>query len=242
MNVGTYDDIGSSSENCHSRHIIPLRRLSAVPGVFLFLVCFLISTAHAHKVNIFAYAEDGRVHAEGYFVDGSKCKNSVVEVIDNRTGEKLLEGRTDGNGQYSFEIPGAAELKLILNAGAGHRNEYVLSQEEIRGALASSKKSPEKDAMTKRTDAPEPEPMRKSSHGFRRVENQQFSAEEMEALVERVVDSKLEPVIRMLAKLQEESSKPGITEIVGGIGYIIGIVGIIGYLKGRSARRKNRTE
>ena len=48
--------------------------------------------------------------------------------------------------------------------------------------------------------------------------------------------------MRILVKLQEQSEKPGLTEIIGGIGYIIGIMGIIGYLKGRAARRNTRSQ
>ncbi|HEB76112.1 MAG TPA: carboxypeptidase regulatory-like domain-containing protein, partial [Nitrospirae bacterium] len=31
------------------------------------LLLVVSSTAYAHKVSIYAYAEDGMIHAEGYF-------------------------------------------------------------------------------------------------------------------------------------------------------------------------------
>ncbi len=51
--------------------------------------------------------------------------------------------------------------------------------------------------------------------------------------MERFVDRKLQPVMRMLVKLRENSEKPGITEIVGGIGYIVGLTGVAMYLRRR---------
>jgi len=55
----------------------------------------------------------------------------------------------------------------------------------------------------------------------------------IETIVEAVVDKELKPTERMLFKLQESNRRPGITEIIGGIGYIIGIFGIIAYFKAK---------
>lgn len=229
-------------------HFSPALRREALIRVFGLIACILMAicafanSADAHKVNIFAYAQDGKVHAEGYFADGSKCRNSVIEVIDIRTGKKLLEGNTDDNGQYSFDIPHATALKLILFAGMGHQNEYVLSEEEVGAALLMSKKMTEKKTGQGKIAADEPK-LIKREHvpGVRDTINQPAPAEDMEALVGKVVDSKLQPVMKILVKLQEQSEKPGLTEIVGGIGYIIGIIGIIGYFKGRAARRNTQS-
>lgn len=219
------------------------RHLFPVSCIVLLAVFAIASPAFAHKVNVFAYAQDGKVHAEGYFVDGTKCKNSVIEVIDNKTGQKLLEGKTDADGRYSFDIPHASAMKLVLRAGTGHQNEYVLSEEEVRGAMPLSKKGTEKQAGQQKSAAPEPKPMKKEqAAGIQHATNPSVPTQDMEELVGKVVDSKLQPVMRILVKLQEQSEKPGLTEILGGIGYIIGIMGIIGYLKGRSARRNTRSE
>lgn len=203
--------------------------------IILIAVCAVVTPSDAHKVNIFAYAQDGKVYAEGYFVDGSKCKNSLISVIDDKTGEKLIEGRTDDNGQYSFEIPRVASLKLILHAGTGHQNEYVLTQEEIRGAMPLSEKRTEKQSEQRKNAVPESKPMKSEQPaGVQTAINPPTSSEDLEAVVGKVVDSKLQPVMRILVKLQEQSEKPGLTEILGGIGYIIGIMGIIAYFKGKS--------
>jgi nickel transport protein len=220
-----------------------LIRVFAVLLGILLSVCTLANSADAHKVNIFAYAQDGKVHAEGYFVDGSKCKNSLISVIDEKTGEKLLEGRTDENGQYSFDITRVTSLKLILHAGTGHQNEYVLTEQEVSEAMPAAKKKMEKKVEQKDRAAPEPRPIKSEQPaGLQNAINPPTSSEDLEAVVGKVVDSKLQPVMRTLVKLQEQSEKPGLTEIIGGIGYIIGIIGIIGYLKSRAARRNSRSQ
>jgi len=218
-------------------------RAAGFIACMLLAICAFANSADAHKVNIFAYVQDGKVHAEGYFADGSKCRNSVIEVVDDKTGKKLLEGNTDDNGQYSFDIPHATALKLILYAGLGHQNEYVLSEEEVRAGLPLSKKMTDKKTGQVNIAAHEPKLIKREDvPGVQATINQPAPAEDMEALVGKVVDSKLEPVMRILVKLQEQSEKPGLTEIVGGIGYIIGIIGIIGYFKGRAAGRNTQSQ
>jgi len=97
--------------------------------------CLLPAVTFAHKVNIYAYAENGMVYLEGYFVDGTKCKNSIVEVFDEKDGMKLLEGKTDKDGRFSFKIPKVVSLKLVLHASIGHRAEYTLGEDEVREAM-----------------------------------------------------------------------------------------------------------
>jgi nickel transport protein len=47
--------------------------------------------------------------------------------------------------------------------------------------------------------------------------------------IEKALDKKLAPVLRMLAEMQEQ--KVRLTDVLGGIGYIIGLVGIAAYFK-----------
>ncbi|HHK60902.1 MAG TPA: carboxypeptidase regulatory-like domain-containing protein, partial [Desulfobacterales bacterium] len=49
------------------------------------------TNALAHKVNIFAYVEDGTVYTESYFPDGRKVQGGTVEVYD-AAGKKLVSG------------------------------------------------------------------------------------------------------------------------------------------------------
>jgi nickel transport protein len=214
----------------------------------IFLLCMLMDNAHAHKVNIFAFAENGKVQAEGYFVDGTKCKNSLIEVIDNKTGERLLEGNTNENGQFSFDIPRVTTIKLILHAGTGHQNEYILSEKEIEESMPDKKKSTKKqttEQVEKKADKflekkSQDKEQTTAGHDVRGFTHQHSA--EIEASIEKVIDRKLQPVIRILMNLQEKSEKPGVTEILGGIGYIIGIVGIFAYFKRKSVKHDSERD
>ncbi len=187
--------------------------------------------AEAHKVSIYAYAEDGMVFSEGYFADGTRSRNSRIEVIDAKTGKKLLEGKTGNDGEFSFKIPKAASLKLILHASMGHQNDYTLSEEEVKEAMGVSKAE---GGRQKAEVGRIRESSSESTAPLPAVSG--VSSSEIESIVGKAVDRKLQPVISMLLHLQENSERPGITEIIGGIGYIIGLMGIVMYFKSRRSR------
>ena len=185
--------------------------------VFIFLIIIMINiSAFAHKVNIFAYIEGDKVYTESYFNDGKKCIDSKIEAFDNQ-GNKLLEGLTDEEGTFSFEVPAEdvidGDLKLVLTASMGHRAEYSISADELKGAAGLIKEEPE-------------EPVSVIS-----PETSSVDLKEIQSIIEDTLDEKLKPIMREIKKSQEDKISP--TEIIGGIGYIIGIFGIIAYFLSR---------
>ena len=98
----------------------------------MLVVLVLIAVpAMAHKVNIFAYVENDIVYTESYFPDGKKVEFSTIEVF-NGAGKKLLEGKSDKEGLFSFPVPAVKEdLTIVINASMGHKNSYLLKKEEL---------------------------------------------------------------------------------------------------------------
>ena len=185
--------------------------------IFTFLIIIMMDVSvFAHKVIIFAYVEGDIVYTESYFSDGKKCMNSKIEVFNNR-GDKLLEGLTNGEGEFSFEVPSEdGDLKIVLTAGMGHRAEYSISADEIRGSTGLIKEENE-------------EPV---SIVF--PETSSLDLKEIQSIIEDTLDEKLKPIMREMIEIkksQEDKISP--TEIIGGIGYIVGIFGIIAYFLSR---------
>lgn len=89
------------------------------------------SAVLAHKVNIFAYVEAGVVYSESYFPDGRPVESGIVTVLDS-SGQQLLEGRTDKAGLFQFPLPGNDDLTLVINAGMGHKNKFLLKKSAIK--------------------------------------------------------------------------------------------------------------
>ena len=59
-------------------------------------------------------------------------------------------------------------------------------------------------------------------------------ADEIEQAVEKALDKKLKPVIKMLSESLDRG--PTVSEILGGIGYILGLMGVGAYFHYRRKR------
>jgi len=189
------------------------RRLSF--GLAIFLL-FLLSpfVSWAHKVHIYAWVEGDRVFTESFFSDGKRAAHFQIQVL-NEQGKRLLSGETDSKGLFSFTLPEKKDLKIIVLAPTGHRAEYNLSAGEISGGVLDRESKPiEKDPLTDAVPS--------------------MNQKEIQAVFEKVLDEKLRPIQRKLSALEKRG--PTITEILGGIGYIMGLMGVAIYFSHRKSR------
>jgi len=179
-------------------------------GILLYLLLIPSTPAHGHKVMIFAYQEQGRVHAEGYFADGKKAQDSLVEVFA-KDGTRLLEGKTDDKGLISFPMPDAPEIRIVLTASMGHRAECTLKGDTLEDATPGGLRQDQRAGGA-------------------------IGEERIRAIVSEELDRKIAPLAREVARLHRRG--PSLTDIIGGIGYIAGIMGLLVYFK---TRRKDTT-
>lgn len=89
-----------------------------------------VAPAHAHKVNIFAYVENGQIVTESYFPDGSKVEGGIVEIYDGQK-QKVAEGKTDKEGKCTLPVPKKDDLTIVIDASMGHKNTFLLKKSEI---------------------------------------------------------------------------------------------------------------
>jgi len=116
--------IGLRPEICNNK-VKRLKHATFAALVICFLTMALSPSAFAHKVNVYAYVEGDTVFTESYFPDGKKVRNGKIKIYDE-TGQLLLEGLTDTNGQFTFSRPQKNKLNIVLDASMGHRDEFVL--------------------------------------------------------------------------------------------------------------------
>ncbi|MBI5194166.1 MAG: hypothetical protein HZA08_12115 [Nitrospirae bacterium] len=199
---------------------------------FLLLTsCFLLLTffsfihadnAHAHKVQMFTHVEGDKVFIEGYFPDGKKTINSEVTVFDNKSGEELLRGKTDVEGKFSFNPPRKTDLRIALNASLGHKTEYILPGDE----LADTKNKPDKKTVSDKKV--------KSDKGSEQsIALAQTDTAELLLAVEKGVEKGVTPLMREFAGCKEHVFY---SEIIGGIGYIFGVLGIVLFFQSRKKK------
>ncbi len=198
-----------------------LRFFLLLTPYFLLLTVFLSGKdAYAHKVQMFVHVEGDKVVIEGYFPDGTKTVNSEVIVIDNNSGKELLKGKTDDAGKFSFKSPVKTDLKIALNASLGHKTEYVLPGNELADKAGSN---PDKKASSNKIDK------EKKVSGQASAATQADSAE-LQLAVEKGVEKGVTPLMRSFYDCKQHVF---FSEIIGGIGYIFGILGIVLYFQSR---------
>ncbi|MBW2608647.1 MAG: hypothetical protein JRD05_13575 [Deltaproteobacteria bacterium] len=206
--------------------------------IFLFIIFFSgINSAYAHKVMIFAWVDGDTVFTQSKFSGGKKVKGGKIAVYD--TQEKiLLEGKTDDKGEFSFKVPEKTTLKIVLYAGAGHRAEWTVPKEDIE---EMSEEKPAKSTLKKPqvkmpTNTILSEPTENRTDEMPQApQPPEPGTDEIEQAVEKALDKKLKPIIKMLNESLD--SGPTVSEILGGIGYILGLMGVGAYFHYR--RRKD---
>lgn len=245
-----------------------MKKIAANLCAHIFMVSLIVLAfaldAHAHRVNVFAWLEGDRVVVECGFSRSQPVKNGQVTVYDNITNKELLQGRTDSRGRYVFSVPGVVRdghgLRVEINAGQGHVSDWVMSAEELYDAAALTAGFDRAEIAARaigqntpaRPQAPDlPMPAARShdqvppaaTRQIRQVETAQAmptqaaTPEHVRQIVNESLDAKLSPLHQRMAAM--ESRGAGIVEIIGGIGWIIGLVGLWLYYRGRRKEDSN---
>ncbi len=193
----------------------------------LFLI-FSTGNALAHKVTVFAWVEGDTVLGESKFSGGKKVQNSEIIVWD-LNGRELLRTRTNEKGEFSFPIPEKTAMRIELIAGMGHKAEWIIPLEDLEETVTVKNTKEEKVTAA--------EPVAKSNSGQTTAT---IDPVQLEAIVEKAVtkalNQKITPLTKMVADLEQKG--PSMNEILGGIGYIFGLMGVAMYF---SSRRKKQS-
>ena len=220
--------------------------MNRITPLLLFSLVFLLlsGVCHAHRVNVFAYVDGEVLRVEASFSKSQKVVNGQLRITDRETGDPVHEGTTDEQGRYSFRpsqafLATGHGLLITLRAGEGHQNTWEITPEELQalsaqgatgeatggGAVARGHEPaagtlPSAEALSPAEPTPHPAPSMVT-----------MPKDELETLIGKVLDAKLAPIKQSLAR--QETSGPGVQDIIGGIGWILGLVGIAAYMKSR---------
>lgn len=206
-----------------------MKQLSIFLSTLLFCLIIIDTPADAHKVNVFAYAEGGTITGETSFSGGRPAQNAEISVQDRATGAVLLQTRSDSRGTFSFPIPDRArderlDLLIVVLAGEGHRNDWLLTAEDyLPGQPDTAPGNRTYPAAEKQSPAAIDRPAQQIAA------TPTWSEEHLQKIVEAAVEKQVAPLKRLV--LETRQSGPGLRDIIGGIGYIVGIFGVIALIK-----------
>ncbi len=181
--------------------------------------------SYAHRVNIFAWTASGSIEAECAFSGGNPAQNSPVSVLDTATGQVLATEKTNSEGHCIFAITDSMRkapmgLTLQVNAGSGHLGKWTIEASELN-QTQSQPQLQDGVAEGSSADAAPSQPAASQSESL-------TISTEIAALRADIAS-----LHREIASLKNED--PSVRDIVGGLGWIAGLVGVACWF---SARRK----
>jgi len=189
--------------------------------ITLLVFCYLIiaGPCFAHKVRIFAWNEGNTIYTESKFSGGKVAQNAVVTVVDKSTGVELIHGTTDKNGLFQFPTPdtNSAEIDIIVSSGDGHKNHWLYQLNPIAARTTDTPKQNLAADTVNNNNSTSP-----SVH---------LTQEQLTELMDNLLEAKLAPIRQELARQQEK--EPSLQDILGGIGYLLGLAGIAAYMKSK---------
>ncbi len=197
-------------------------------SLFIFIFnAFQIDIAHAHRVIIFAWIDGDKVYTKSKFSNGKPVKAGKIIVYDPK-GQELLTGKTDQAGKFFFKIPRKTALEIVLLASMGHQAKWTLPLNEVL-SLSSQQSA---------SNLPDNNSGNETKKTTYNSSGSDPKMEEIQRAMEKAIDKKLKPLKEMIAASQVKTTS--LTDVIGGIGYILGIIGIASYFHYR--RRQENTK
>ncbi len=206
--------------------------------VFLFgLPALLLSLnfslpANAHNLKLFGSVEGRTISGYAYYSGGGRPVGVTVFLL-GPAGEHLGEVVTSDKGEFEIEAPFKADLLLTLNTGDGHTASWQLTAGEFPDDLARLKAP----AVASPRTGNEEEPSGRTKDCL--FPERGFSPVELQKLVTVAVSGAIKPLQQQInlyrSQLDDYENKIRIHDILGGIGYILGMAGLFIIIKGRKS-------
>jgi len=207
---------------------------AACAGAIGLLLCWTMP-AHAHKVKVFAAAEDATITGYVYFPGGGRARNAPVKVFDTE-GNKLGQTTTDDEGEFAFTPKFRCDHVFRYDVGDGHQAQWTVEAGELLLTLPAPPGSAAVTGEQPAASPPRPVDSQAAGPPLGVVEGA-----DIERVVAEAVRAELAPLRAQVARCREEIEQYGAGvrahDILGGIGYIMGLVGIVLYV---TAKRKLR--
>ena len=179
-------------------------------------------TTDGHKLKVFATGEGGAITGYVYFPGGGRARDLTVVALAP-DGSEAGQASTNDEGEFTIPVTGRSDYTVVAETADGHRAEFLVAAEELSAALParSEPAAVQAESTTAASDEPEAD------------------ADGMRRLVEEAVRKQVRPLREQLDAYEE---KVGFRDVIGGIGYIIGLAGIAFYFLGVRKRDANERE
>ncbi|TVS15023.1 MAG: carboxypeptidase regulatory-like domain-containing protein [Planctomycetaceae bacterium] len=186
------------------------------------MICIFTSmqqTASAHKMFVFAAVQGDRIEGEVYYQGGDPAPDAKITVT-GPDGTTLAQAVADQEGRFRFEPRWKMDYRIVADAGFGHRAEYTVPADELPSDLPAFGADP--SGIEPAPEGPEAAEVRSADPSPPAVSPPSDAAAEIAALSQQISALRRD-LDRWQARLRMQ-------DVLGGIGYILGLMGLGSYL------------
>jgi nickel transport protein len=174
------------------------------------------ASAAAHKLKVFAAAEGARIQGSAYFAGRAGAGGARVEVRDAQ-GRVLADLTPDAQGRFAYMATAPVDHLILARTGDGHQASWTIRGAELAGVFASA-------------IPPRVEPVSPAAPGQAVTSATATPPVPVAGLDPAAVAACEAAVARQVRPLREAleaaQDRARLHDILGGIGYILGISGL----------------
>lgn len=199
-------------------------------------VSFASLPVWAHSLYVFGAGEGKAIRGKVYLRGGTGVPEAEVQATAPN-GAVLASGKTDAQGQFFLPVPFRCDYTLRVALADGHQAEWKVSADELSTDL------PPFSPATSSAEAGTDRISNDSPLGTLPHESPLAGSSQKASLSDRTVGgpgsfgSELRALQRQLVELRQEwqqfRHEVQLRDILGGIGYILGLSGVSFYLLAR---------
>ena len=198
-------------------------RIRQAAGSLLALIMLLLcpAPAFAHKLYVFAQLEGTSIHGRAYFPGDVPARKSDV-IARDASGRELGRTMTDGEGKFTFMVREHVDYYLVVETPDGHGAQCTVHASELPDNLpagASKAGSGSQIASSAKDHA-------SVSATTAALEN------EPTTVAAQLVELRKQ-IQELRRQIFESDERLRFRDILGGIGFILGLAGVAFYMKAR---------
>lgn len=179
------------------------------------------ATSSAHTLYVFARAEGRTIRGEVYYRGRQPARGVSVKAIDP-AGSEIGRTETDIEGQFRLQARYRCDHRLLAATADGHGAEYTLTAAQLPRDLPPRPGAPE--AGPREADAPGPKTDDHPATGPRQ---------------EQIADV-CRQLVELRRQLNQYEQRVRIRDVLGGLGYILGIAAVAFYFLSVRRNEPNR--
>lgn len=193
-----------------------------IPGALLlvWLIASAATPAAAHKMKAFAAAEGAEIAGYAYFSPGADRAVAVTVTVTDGSGATIHSGTTDEEGAFRFPARTRSDHRISVSGADGHAASFTVRAAELPESL------PPAGTASAVAAAPVAEPAAAAPAPSP-------ATADLQAIVDRSVARQLRPLREQIDAWYE---KIWWHDVLGGIGYIVGVAGLVFGLSRRTPK------